>query len=255
MKTRTIPIAMMALLLVSIMGGAQNQPANAVPVNAALPPDKASSAPANDPTVQAATQALATANNLQFSQRNPRYHLCPGDVVDIGFEFSPEFNQNAVAIQPDGFITLMGVGDIHVAGLTVPELTQTLKQAYGRTLADPVVTVVLKDFNRPYFIASGQVAKPGKYDLRADTTVTEAIAIAGGFQNTSKHSQVLLFRRVSGDTVEARQIDVKQMLAKRNLNEDLHLQPGDMIFVPQNKISKIRQFFNVPTMTMNPQQF
>ena len=42
--------------------------------------------------------------------------------------------------------------------------------------------------------------KPGKYDLRSDLTVTEAVAIAGGFTDKSKHSQVVLFRpsRVAG---------------------------------------------------------
>jgi hypothetical protein len=48
-------------------------------------------------------------------------------------------------------------------------------------LHNPIINVVLKDFEKPYFIAGGQVAHPGKFDLRDDTTLTEAIAIAGGF--------------------------------------------------------------------------
>src|SRR5208282_2870339 len=129
-----------------------------------------------------------------FSQRHTRYKLQSGDVFDIAFELNPEFNQTA-SVQPDGYITLRGIGDIQVKGMTVPELTETLRGAYGKILNDPLISVVLKDFEKPYFTASGQLNKPGKYELRGNTTLTEAIAIAGGFNGDAKHSQVLLFRR------------------------------------------------------------
>ena len=190
----------------------------------------------------------------QFGQREPRYLLRPGDIFDLQFEFSPEYNQT-VSVQPDGFVTLRGVGDIHVSGKNVPELTDTLKQAYGKFLAQPVVSIVLKDFEKPYFIANGQVEKPGKYELRGDTTVTEALAIAGGLNNSSKNSQVLLFRRVSQEWVEAREIDVKKMLNGKDLNEDVHLRPGDMIYVPKSRWSKVKQFIPYTALSMNPAAF
>ena len=117
-----------------------------------------------------------------------------------------------------------------------------MKTAYANILHDPVIAVSLKDFEKPYFIASGEVAKPGKYDLRSDLTVTEAVAIAGGFDEKSKPSQVVLFRPVSGGGFEAKLINVKKLLASRNLSEDIRLQPGDMLYVPQNALSKIRPF-------------
>ena len=68
----------------------------------------------------------------QFAvQRYPRYELCADDVVDLVFEFTPEFNQT-LTVQPDGYITLRGVGDLHVAGLTIPEITATIRTAYGK---------------------------------------------------------------------------------------------------------------------------
>src|ERR1017187_8014652 len=133
-----------------------------------------------------------------FQQRSPRYKLEFGDQFDVAFELSPEFNQT-VTVQPDGYITLRGGGDVHVAGQTVPELTETLRRAYGKILNDPLISVILKDFEKPYFIADGQIGRPGKYELRGDTTLTQAIAMAGGFQDSAKHSQVLLFRHVNSD--------------------------------------------------------
>jgi polysaccharide biosynthesis/export protein len=171
--------------------------------------------------------------------RDPHYQLGAGDTFDLGFPFSPEFNQT-VTVQPDGYITLTNLGDQYVAGKTVPELRELLQTAYAKILHDPVINVVPKDFQKPYFIAGGQIGRPGKYDLRGDTTLTEAIAIAGGFTGSSKHSQVLLFRRVSNDWAQVKVLNVKKMFQAGNLTEDVHLQPGDMFFVPQNSISKIK---------------
>ena len=182
-----------------------------------------------------------------LQQRNSRYQVRRGDSFDLDFALSPEFNQT-VAVQPDGYVTLKGVGSIFVQGQTVPELTETVKTAYSKTLHDPIITIALKNFEMPYFIASGQVAKPGKYDLRSDLTVTEAVAIAGGFTDKSKHSQVVLFRPAPGGGYEAKLLNVKKLLATRNLSEDMQLQPGDMLYVPQNALSKIRPF--LPTSSM-----
>ncbi|HTR67217.1 MAG TPA: polysaccharide biosynthesis/export family protein [Terriglobales bacterium] len=176
--------------------------------------------------------------------RRPLYRLCKSDVVDIGFTFAPEFNQT-VTVQPDGFISLKGIESLYAEGLTLPELREAVRKAYAPTLHEPEVTAVLRDFNKPYFTAGGQVARPGKYELRGDTTVVEAVAAAGGFTSEAKHSQVVLFRRVSDDLFEAKLLNVKRMLSSRDLKEDVHLRPGDMLYVPQNAISKIRQYLPV----------
>ncbi len=195
----------------------------------------------------AAAKPDTPALDTSFRDRYPRYKLEAGDIFDIGFELSPEFNQT-VTVQPDGFITLRGVGDVHVAGETVPELTETLRTAYQKILHEPLISVTLKDFQKPYFIADGQVGHPGKYELRGDTTLTEAIAMAGGFQDSAKHSQVLLFRRVSDQWTSAQVFDVKKMENKRDLREDPLLHPGDMVFVPKNRLSKIKPW--MPTSSV-----
>jgi len=226
-------IGMAAALALACRGGMAQQSAMKVSsADTAAPEATKASTPTLDPT---------------FRDRYPRYKLDAGDAFDIAFELSPEFNQT-VTVQPDGFITLRAVGDVHVAGQTVPELTQTIRSAYGKILHEPVVSVTLKDFQKPYFIADGQVGRPGKYELRGDTTLTEAIAMAGGFQDSAKHSQVLLFRRVSDEWTSAQVFDVKKMHAKRDLREDPLLHPGDMLFVPKNFVSKIKPW--LPTSSV-----
>jgi polysaccharide export outer membrane protein len=178
------------------------------------------------------------------------------DIFEVNFTLSPEFNQN-LTVQPDGFVVLRGAGTLLAEGLTVPELQHAITKAYSSFLHDPEITVTLKDFEKPYFLASGEVSRPGKYELRGDLTVNEAVAIAGGFTQQAKHSQVVLFRRVSLDVAEAHLIDVKKMLNSRTLAEDWHLRPGDFIFVPQSRISKVRKFVPASAMNwyLNPLQF
>ena len=186
----------------------------------------------------------------EFGNRFPRYQLRSGDVLELKFEFSSEFNQT-VSVQPDGFIALQGVGDMNVAGMTVPELKKKLEATYGTFLNKPEIFVVLRDFDKPYFVATGMVGKPGKYELRGDVTVIEGIAMAGGLNDAAKHSQVVLFRKASNDWFEAKVLNVKKMLASKDLSEDMHLKPGDIVYVPQNRISKFKRFIPSTGMGMS----
>jgi polysaccharide export outer membrane protein len=211
-------------------------------------------------TEQAAANATTASekelDRPELQERHPEYLVSRGDSFDLAFPFSPEFNQT-VTVQPDGFITLMNLGERYVAGKTVPQLRQLVQGAYAKILRDPVINVVPKDIDKPFFIAGGQIGRPGKYDLRGDTTLAEAIAIAGGFTGSSKHSQVLLVRRVSRDWAKVQIINMKKMLQEGNFKEDVHLQPGDMFFVPQNSISKIKPWIPYVSVTtgFNPTNF
>lgn len=191
---------------------------------------------------EAASSSTATQTKERvLKQHNPRYQLHKSDSFDVSFTFSPEFNQT-VTVGPDGYVTFKEIGSLHVEGETIPQLTETLTKIYSKILHEPVIAISLKDFDKPYFIASGEINKPGKYELREPLTVTQAVAIAGGFNKNSKHSQVVLFHPTQDGVFEAKLLNVKKLLASRNLNEDIRLQPGDLVYVPQNRISKIGRF-------------
>ena len=205
--------------------------------------------PSGQPTPTPAPQAQvadANANDPQrpaLRQRYPRYRIRSSDVIDLTFRFTPEFNQE-VTVQPDGYIQARGLqNDVYVLGLTVAEMTTALAKAYANILNEPEISVTLKDFDRPYFVAGGLVGKPGKYDLRGTTTATQAVAMAGGFADGAKNSQVVLFRKAnSDDWVEVKILNLKEVLKGKKLNEDTVLQPGDMLYVPKSTWSKIEKF-------------
>jgi len=189
-------------------------------------------------------------------ERRPLYRLNRSDVVALSFTLSPEFDQ-LLTVQPDGYTFLKDAGPVLAQGRTLEEFRLAVRRAYEGYLNDPQVAVALKEFEHPYFVAGGEVGHPGKYELRADTNIVEAVQIAGGFTHEAKHSQVVLFRHVNNDIVEARLFDLKKMLKEKNLSESCSLQPGDLVFVPQNSISKIEHFLSKPSLSMyvNSTQF
>src|SRR5262249_12698375 len=83
-----------------------------------------------------------------------RYRLMPNDVFELIFPYVPEFNQ-VLTVQPDGYVNLRAVSDLNVQGHTVPEIREMLVEVYRPILKDPVVTILLKEFEKPYFIAAG----------------------------------------------------------------------------------------------------
>jgi polysaccharide export outer membrane protein len=191
-------------------------------------------------------------NTPTLQSRHPRYQVMPSDVLAISFPLSPELNVTAATVQPDGYLTLPNVGTLYVQGDTVPQIVDLLTKAYGKILHDPIITVDLTNFQLPQFTVSGQVGKPGQYPLRIDTTVSEAVAVAGGFLPTAK-TQVFFFHRVSPDLVEVKKLNIKDLLNGKNVNEDVHLQPGDMVFVPEKFISNFRKYVPYGTgMFFNP---
>jgi polysaccharide export outer membrane protein len=192
-----------------------------------------------------ASPASAAASCANEPADAASYRLQVGDVLDINFRFTPEFNASP-SIRPDGRIAMSGVGEVAAQGLTTSQLTCALAHAYT-FLHDPIISVSVRNFETPSFIVGGEVERPGKYDLRTETTITEAIAIAGGFKRSAKQSQVYLFRRGrDSGQIEPQLLDVQAILEKGRVAQDVVLQRDVMLFVPESGFSKIERFIPVP---------
>jgi polysaccharide export outer membrane protein len=196
-------------------------------------------------TTDAAPQQVAmnstTSGVPQLAERHPLYKVNIGDQLNVKFEFLPNYSEATIDVQPDGYISLEGgVAPVYVLGDNVIQIEEKIRQAYKGIMKDPiVVTVELNSFLPPYFICWGEVMKPGKYEMKGDITLSQALGIAGGYNSMAKHSQIVLFRKVGDQWVSSQVINMKHMLYTHNLAEDMHLQAGDMIWVPQNTISKL----------------
>lgn len=118
--------------------------------------------------------------------------LQPGDVIDLNIAAPQTVSQRA-AIDIDGEISLLSVGTLKAAGMTLAELRDRVKRQLssrvfytrsgdGRdrpmTLEDSDVIVTIAQY-RPIFV-DGDVAKPGEQPFRPGLTVRQAVAMAGG---------------------------------------------------------------------------
>lgn len=179
-----------------------------------------------------------------FAEHDPRYRIQASDVLEIHYRYTPEFDQT-VTVQPDGFVVLPIVGDVKLQGLTLDEVKAAVLEKASQRLKDPEITLVLKDFVKPYFVVGGEVGTPGRFEMRGTVTALQAIAMAGGFKNTSKHSQVILFRKVSPDLAKTQILNLKAAMTGSASEPNIDLRPGDMLIVPQNKISKIERIVKI----------
>jgi polysaccharide export outer membrane protein len=180
-----------------------------------------------------------------FSERNPEYVLHRGDVLDIRYRYTPEFNQ-VVTVRPDDRVTLIDLDTIETNGMTVSQFRDRVALLSSKLLVNPAVTVLLKEFEKLHVYVEGEVTTPGRVDLHNDMSVLDAIALAGGFKTTSSKSKVLLMHRVgSGDQIVTTSLDLDKLIHDKRLEEAVKVQPGDVIYVTQNGLSKIERLIKM----------
>jgi polysaccharide export outer membrane protein len=202
---------------------------------------------AQRPSAQTQTPRLGTFGN------EPRYTLNAGDVLDIQYRYTPEFNQTVI-VQPDGFISLQIGGDVKVAGRDLAQVRSLILAQVRTRLESPEITVILKEFQRPFVVVAGEVVQPGRLEMREKMTAVQAVMMAGGFKDSAKSSQILVFRKLNADTAEVRSLNFKSLTRTQDLENDLTLQPGDMLLVPRNRISKVERYVRIASMAtfLNP---
>ncbi len=189
------------------------------------------------------TLGLTSADAQQLKTR-PQYQIQPGDVMEVHYRYTPEYDQT-VTVQPDGYITLNLVGNVKVSQATVEEARVAIIKQASERLNQPEVSITLKDFQKPYFVVAGQVASPGKFDMRENTTALQAVMMAGGFKNTAKASKIVLFRKINADTAEVKVLDLNKINKTSALERDIALQNGDMLLVPENNAAKFQNFMKL----------
>lgn len=179
--------------------------------------------------------------------RRPEYTLHTGDVISLEYRYTPEFNQT-VTVQPDGYVNLDIVGHIKVAGLTMERIHDEVITQASHRLNHPELDITLKQFEQPYVVVAGEVEKPGKLDLRENTTALQAVLLAGGFKDSARDTRVILFRRINGDMAEVRQLDLHNVKKQADLERDTELEPGDMLLVTRNKMEHLSRFMKASNL-------
>jgi polysaccharide export outer membrane protein len=136
-----------------------------------------------------------------------------------------------VTVRPDGKITLPLLNDVQAAGLRPDQLREKIAEEAKRYLEDPQPTVVIKQINSRKVFITGQVAKPGPYNLMAPTTVLQLISMAGGLNDYAHSKKISIMRTENGRQI-AYHFNYKDVAAGKNMKQNIELKPGDTVVVP-----------------------
>ena len=216
----------------------------ATPAAPALPAAATATAGSTGSPGAVGSSTSSKAQDPTLLHRGRRYQLQPNDQIEVDFRLSPEFNAT-VPVEPDGYITLPQLGQVDVGNLTITEATQRIQQAASQRLNAPEVTVELKSFQPPYLIVGGQVNAPGRVLIQGPISALQAVQLAGGFKDGAKTNQIILVRRIDKETAETKLINYSYILHHYKANEDIDLEAGDMLYVPQNMVTKIAPYIKV----------
>jgi polysaccharide export outer membrane protein len=157
------------------------------------------------------------------------YRIGPEDVLDISVWKNDELTRTVV-VRPDGRISVPLLNDIQAANLTPMELRAVLEKGYARYVNEAEVSVIVKEIHSNKISVVGMVRLPGRYEAKSQTTVLEALALAGGLSEFAKRDQIAIFRQ-DGQRWQRLGFDYSNVL-NRGAEENFILRPGDIIVVP-----------------------
>lgn len=178
---------------------------------------------------------------------DPEYRISPNDLLDFrlfskdGFkliDLSSEAQQGGgnftrsfiqYLVEHDGVVKLPIIGRIEIAGMTLREAELMLVERYRNYYNDPFI--ILNVQNRRVIVFPGNDASASVINLvNNNTTLIEAIAMAGGISDNGKARKIKLIRRnVSAEEPDVFLIDLSTIDGLKQAN--MVVQANDIIYV------------------------
>jgi protein involved in polysaccharide export with SLBB domain len=169
--------------------------------------------------------------------------LRPGLVVKVAVMVGDkvEVKETSVQVSDKGDITLPMVGKVPCDGLTIAALRDRLTELYGAFYREPSVTV---DFvydergDSPWgkVLVLGRVRTEGWVNIppTRDMTVSRAIQLAGGFNTSARKNAISVKRRLPDGTAKHFRVDLLAVGKHGEIEQDIALEPGDIVYVPES---------------------
>jgi polysaccharide export outer membrane protein len=158
------------------------------------------------------------------------YVIGKGDVLRV-FVWRNEQLSGQFTVRPDGKISLPLIQDLSAEGLTVPQLKEQITGRLKQYVQNPTVTVIVEQINSYKVSVLGRVTTPGVYSITGDTTLVEAISMAGGFTEWANKRKITVIRSQGGKDRKLR-INYKKILSGKDPSLNIILNRGDTIIVP-----------------------
>jgi polysaccharide export outer membrane protein len=175
------------------------------------------------------------------SAGEPRdYRVGVGDKLEISV-FGHEDLTKTVEVRGDGKIEFPLIGDVEVAGKPVSQIGDEITKLLGRDyLVDPQVSVDVKEYQSQWVTVLGEVRTPGRYALKRDMRLIDALAEAGGATKEAG-SEIVISRRGSPDAdAHPIVVDRDDLFGTQGAGADLVLKHGDIVTVREKAVFYIR---------------
>ena len=163
------------------------------------------------------------------SQSDPSYLLGPEDQLRISVWDNKDLTVDLV-VRPDGKISMPLLQDVSAEGLTAAQLAANIQEGLSAYIVNPEVSVIVLQVNAPKYYVIGSVVHPGTFPLRGDTSVLQALALAGGLTQFASPRSIKLIRATHGKQ-EVRKINYYKLIDDGGEGNYL-LKSGDTIVVP-----------------------
>ena len=154
----------------------------------------------------------------------------PEDLLQVSV-WKNESLSRQLPVRPDGKISLPLLHDVHAAGLTAMQLRDKIATALAEFMPNPEVSVTVLEVRSYRVSVLGEVQKPGVLQLKAPTTVLEAIALAGGFRDFASPSKIVIFRKDNGGQTQRLRFNYNRAVGAAG-EENVTLRSGDVVVVP-----------------------
>jgi polysaccharide export outer membrane protein len=224
----TLKSFVVASALLAALGAAtahaQSRPQSGAPATPAAPTAATSTAA----VTATPSAAVAPVGGYPLSTD---YIIGPEDVLQITV-WKNESLSRILPVRPDGKISLPLLHDIHAAGLTPMQLRDKIANALGEFMPNPEVAVTVSDVRSYRVSVLGEVQKPGQLQLKADTTVLEAIALAGGFRDFASPGKIMILRKDSKGTTQKIPFNYNRVVKDNRSQDNVTLKSGDVVVVP-----------------------
>ncbi|WP_439816509.1 polysaccharide biosynthesis/export family protein [Zavarzinia sp. CC-PAN008] len=182
---------------------------------------------------------VATATSEARARLTEPYRIQAGDVIDVTFFYTPEYNLSDVLVRPDGGVFLPAIGEVALAGLTATEASQEVDRRYLTILRQPGSAVMIKSIAGSVAYVTGEVRAAGAHKLDGPTTVLGLIASSGGAADTARMDEVVVIRTTGPTRRAVIPVNLAQAIAGIDTDQDLRVMPGDIVIVPRSQIADI----------------
>jgi polysaccharide export outer membrane protein len=177
----------------------------------------------------AEAQSPTAVNTASRGYGTSEFRLGPEDVIEVSVYQEKDLS-TIVPVRPDGKISIPLIGEMPASGKTATELQKEIAQKYARFVAEPSVTVVVKEVNSPKVSVLGEVKNPGVYKIRDRATVLDAIALAGGLTEYAKKDKVTVIRVDAAGEQRHIRVNLDDQIKGRR-TDPFYVQPYDKIYI------------------------